>query len=112
MCDEIAEFEIEGLKVWMTHIGGYPGRYAPGVKRLLRNKGIQLMVTGHSHILKVIPDHELGLLHINPGAAGWHGWQKVRTLVRLTIDKGEVKDLEVIELAPGRIDSTYDNPRQ
>ncbi|MCM1110540.1 MAG: metallophosphatase family protein [Clostridium sp.] len=108
-CPEVEEFEIEGLKVWMTHIGGYPGRYAPGVRRLLRQEGIGLMVTGHSHILKVMPDRELGLLHINPGAAGWHGWQKVRTLVRITVDSGKVCDLEVIELAPGRRDESTNN---
>ena len=99
LCPELLEFEIEGVKVWMTYIGGYPGRYAPGVKKILRDHGIKLMISGHSHILKVIPDHELGLLHVNPGAAGHHGWQRVRTLVRLTLDQGTIKDLEVIELA-------------
>lgn len=83
----------------MTHIGGYPGRYVPGVKALLRKLGVKLMISGHSHILKVVPDRELGLLHLNPGAAGWHGWQKVRTLMRFKIDEGRVCDLEVIELA-------------
>lgn len=99
-CPEVQEFELEGVKVWMTHIGGYPGRYSPGVKKLLRDEGVKLMVAGHSHILKVIPDPELGLLHVNPGAAGYHGWQKVRTLVRLTLDSGNITDLEVIELNP------------
>lgn len=102
-CGEIQEFTTEGVRVWMTHIGGYPGKYAPGVKRLLREKNIGLMVTGHSHILKVMPDAELGLLHINPGAAGCHGWQKVRTLVRLTLDNGKIEGLEVIELGKQRI---------
>ncbi len=97
-CPEMLEFEVEGVKVWMTHIGGYPGRYAPGVKNLLRNEGIRLMVSGHSHILKVIPDPELGLLHVNPGAAGYHGWQKVRTLIKMTIESGNVTGLDVIEL--------------
>lgn len=97
-CPEILLFEIEGVKVLMTHIGGYPGRYAPGIKRLLHQEKVKLMVAGHSHILKVMPDHELGLLHVNPGAAGYHGWQKVRTLIRLTIDNGTITDLEVIEL--------------
>lgn len=99
LCPEIQEFEVEGVKVWMTHIGGYPGKYSPGVKKLLRDHGVKLMISGHSHILKVIPDHELGLLHVNPGAAGHHGWQKVRTLIRLTLDSGSVTDLEVIELS-------------
>lgn len=74
------------------------GKYSPGVRKLLAADGINLMVCGHSHILKVIPDRELDLLHINPGAAGWHGWQKERTLVRLKIDQGVMKELEVIKL--------------
>lgn len=98
VCPEILSFEIEGIKVWMTHIAGYPGKYSPGVRNLLRSEGVNLMVCGHSHILKVMPDRELNLLHINPGAAGWHGWQKERTLIRLTIDNGVMKELEVINL--------------
>ena len=98
-CNEVEEFEVEDIKVWMTHIGGYPGRYAVGVRPILRNHNINLMVTGHSHILKVMWDREHNLLHINPGAAGYHGWQKERTLVKLTIDGNNMKDLEVIELA-------------
>lgn len=97
-CREVENFTIEGINVWMTHIGGYPGRYAPGVMRLLRDNNVNLMVTGHSHILKVMWDKEMNLLHINPGAAGYHGWQKERTLIRLTIDNGNMRDLEVIEL--------------
>ena len=58
-CPEVLEFETEGVKVWMTHIGGYPGRYAPGVRRMLHDCGARLMVTGHSHILKVMNDPEL-----------------------------------------------------
>lgn len=98
-CNEVEEFEVESIKVWMTHIGGYPGRYAVGVRPILRNHNINLMVTGHSHILKVMWDREHDVLHINPGAAGYHGWQKERTLVKLTIDGNNMKDLEVIELA-------------
>lgn len=97
-CGEIEQFTVEGLNVWTTHIAGYPGRYSPGVKRLLAENRVNIMVAGHSHILKVMPDPELGLLHINPGAAGYHGWQKQRTLVRLTLDAGTIGDLEVIEL--------------
>lgn len=97
-CPEVEMFTVEGVKVWMTHIGGYPGKYARGVKPILRNNGIRLMVTGHSHILKVIYDPELELLHVNPGAAGVQGWQQQRTLIRLTLDAGTIKDLEVIEL--------------
>lgn len=91
-------FEVEGLRVYMVHIGGYPGRYAPGVAEALDLWRPGIFVSGHSHILKVMPDPRRGLLHINPGAAGHHGWQKVRTLVRLTIDAGTPTGLEVIEL--------------
>ena len=100
-CRETECFEVEGVRVWLTHIGGYPGRYSPGIKRALAENRIGLMVCGHSHILKVMPDRQLGLLHVNPGAAGYHGWQKVRTLIRLTIDSGSVTSLEVIELGKG-----------
>lgn len=82
----------------MTHIGGYPGRYAPGIRRMLVEERPKIMVAGHSHILKVVYDRELDLLHINPGAAGHHGWQRERTLIRLRLDAGDIKDLEVIEL--------------
>lgn len=103
VCPEVQQFEIEGVRVWMTHIGGYPGRYSSGVKKMLRDEKIKLMISGHSHILKVMPDRELDMLHVNPGAAGYHGWQKVRTLVRLTLDKGTITGLEVIELGKKRI---------
>lgn len=97
-CRESEIFEVEGLRIWLTHIAGYPGKYAPGVRDFLASNRINIMVCGHSHILKVMPDRQLGLLHINPGAAGYHGWQKVRTLIRLTVDSGNVSSLEVIEL--------------
>lgn len=100
-CPEVLEFQAEGVKVWMTHIGGYPGRYAPGVRRMLIESRPKIMVAGHSHILKVMHDPELDLLHINPGAAGYQGWQKVRTLLRLQIDGEDIHDLEVIELGKG-----------
>ncbi len=64
----------------------------------MQDAGIKLMISGHSHILKVIPDRELGLLHVNPGAAGYHGWQKVRTLIKMTLDNGNIVGLDVIEL--------------
>lgn len=96
---ELDIFEIEGVKVLLTHIGGYPGKWAPGMKKLLKENGIKLMVDGHSHILKIMYDHELEVLHINPGAAGVQGWQKQRTLVRLTIDGATIRDCEIIELA-------------
>lgn len=102
VCPEVQMFTVEGVNVWMTHIGGYPGKYAPGVMKELAENRIKLMVSGHSHILKVMPDVRLDLLHVNPGAAGYHGWQQVRTLVRLIIDGPEIKELEVIELGPRR----------
>lgn len=94
-CPELDIFTVEGVKVLLTHVGGYPGRWSPGMKTLLRENGIQLMVDGHSHILKVMYDRELGLLHVNPGAAGNQGWQKVRTLIRLVLDEGNISDCEV-----------------
>lgn len=97
-CPESLEFTVEGVSVFLTHIGGYPGRYAPGIRQHLGHSGPRIMVAGHSHILKIMPDRELNLLHINPGAAGYHGWQKQRTLVRLTLDAGTIAGLEVIEL--------------
>ena len=95
---EVECFTIEGVKVWMTHIGGYPGKYAPGVKMQLLQEKPKLMISGHSHILKVIPDRMLDLLHINPGAAGKQGWHVVRTLVIITIGNGTITDCEIIEL--------------
>ncbi|MDE5652285.1 MAG: metallophosphatase family protein [Muribaculaceae bacterium] len=96
---EIEIFRIEDVKVLMTHIGGYPGRWSPGMKRLLRDEKIRLMVDGHSHILRVMFDKELDLLHVNPGAAGVQGWQQKRTLVRLTIEGDGFSQCEVIELS-------------
>lgn len=98
-CNEIEIFEVEGVKVLLTHIGGYPGKYFPGIKQMLRDNDIKLFVDGHSHILKVMFDSQLNILHINPGAAGTQGWQQQRTLVKLTIDNAAMKDLEVIELS-------------
>ncbi|MDE6299408.1 MAG: metallophosphatase family protein [Muribaculaceae bacterium] len=97
-CTELEIFNVEDVKVLLTHIGGYPGKWAKGMKNLLREEKINLMVDGHSHILKVMFDKELGLLHINPGAAGHAGWHKVRTLVRLVIDGADMRDCEIIEL--------------
>ena len=96
---EVLRFKVEECNVLMTHIGGYPGKYSPAIRDLLRSERPQLFVAGHSHILKVIYDKEIGCLHVNPGAAGRQGWHAVRTLVKLTIDGSEIKDLEVVELA-------------
>lgn len=83
----------------MTHIGGYPGRYASGIKPMLMRERPNIFISGHSHILKVMNDAQLNLLHINPGAVGRHGWQAVRTLIILEIDKGKITNCQVIELA-------------
>ena len=91
-------FTTEGVKVVLTHIGGYPGKYAPGMRGRLQLSQPKLMVCGHSHILKVIPDRSLGVLVVNPGAAGRQGWQRVRTLVTLTLDAGSITHCQVIEL--------------
>lgn len=91
-------WDCEGAEVLMKHIGGYPGRYDPSIREQIHRRPPKLFVSGHSHILKVEYDRSLGLLHINPGAAGIQGWQTVRTLVRLTADGGRFKDLEVIEI--------------
>ena len=92
------EFVTEGLKVYMIHIGGYPGRYTAGVKSKLVQSKPGLFICGHSHILKIVRDPELGILHINPGAAGIHGFHQVRTMVRLQINNGKILQPEVIEL--------------
>lgn len=98
-CPEVLEFTVEECRVLLTHIGGYPGRYSPGIRPMLRDGAVRLFVCGHSHILKVMPDPALGLLHVNPGAAGTRGWHRQRTIVRLTVDGKNIRDLEVIELA-------------
>lgn len=103
VCPEVEIFTVENINVLMTHIGGYPTRYAPGIKTMLTENRTKLFVSGHSHILRVMPDATLDLLHINPGAAGNQGWQKVRTLVRLTLDNGDMRDLDVIELGKLKI---------
>lgn len=97
-CPELDIFEAGGARVLLTHIGGYPGRWSPGMRKLLADNNIDIMVDGHSHILKVMRDPELNLLHINPGAAGQQGWHRVRTMVRLDIEGGRPTGCEVIEL--------------
>ena len=92
-------FTCEQVKVFIQHIGGYPGRYAPGVKDEIIKNNIDLFISGHSHILKIMFDDKLNCLHMNPGAAGKQGWHKVKTLIRFVIDGKEMKTCEVIELA-------------
>lgn len=96
---EVLRFSIEGCSVIMKHIGGYPGHYDSSIRGTIYKERPQLFISGHSHILKVMYDKTLGCLHINPGAAGKHGWQRVRTIVKLTIDNGKFEDIEVIELS-------------
>ena len=93
-------WNCEEVKVYMKHIGGYPGRYAPGVKQEISDNQAKLFISGHSHILKVIYDDKLDCLHMNPGAAGKQGWHKVRTMLRFAIDGATIKDCEIIELGP------------
>ena len=97
--EEFCYFRCEEVTVLMTHIGGYPRRYAPRALQRIQSARPKLFIAGHSHILKVMHDRSLNTLHINPGAAGIHGFHKVRTLVRFTIDNGAFSNLEVIELA-------------
>jgi len=92
------KFTIEGVSVWITHIGGYPYRYNPRVKESILLRPPKLFISGHSHILKVQYDKKLKLLHMNPGAAGKHGFHKVRTLLRFEIENTEIKNLEIIEM--------------
>lgn len=93
------KFETENVTVWMTHIGGYPNNYYPRIKEDLANEKPTIFISGHSHILKVQYDKKLGILHLNPGAAGKHGFHKVRTMLRFELDNGEIKNMEIIELA-------------
>ena len=95
---EDSVFTVEGVKVVITHIGGYPGRYNARVRQLLLCERPKLYICGHSHILKVMSDPKLGLLHMNPGAAGIHGFHHMRTLLRFTVDSGNIRDLEAVEL--------------
>lgn len=92
-------FMVEGVDVWITHIGGYPNKYNMRVRETIKQNPPKLFICGHSHILKVQYDEKLQLLHLNPGAAGKHGFHKVRTLLRFVLDKGDIKELEIIELA-------------
>lgn len=98
MFPEKLMFRCEGIDVLMKHIGGYPGNYDKSIRSQIYARPPKLFISGHSHILKVQYDKTLGLLHINPGAAGIQGWQKERTLVRLTIDGTDMRDCEVVTL--------------
>jgi uncharacterized protein len=91
-------FMCEEVDVWLTHVGGYPDHYSPPVYTEIHKNPPSLFISGHSHILKVMNDKRLGLLHINPGAAGISGQHLVRTAVRFAIEGNDIKDLEYLEL--------------
>ena len=92
------KFRTEEVSVWMTHIGGYPYRYSPRVKKTISLNPPKIFISGHSHILKVQYDKKNKLLHMNPGAAGKHGFHKVRTMLRFEIENADIKNLEIIEM--------------
>lgn len=92
-------FTVEGVTVWMTHIGGYPGKWPRNIAAELRWHPVTLFVCGHSHICKAMYDRNFGTLMLNPGAAGTYGQQVHRTLMRFVLNEGKIEDLEVIELA-------------
>ena len=95
---EFINFKCEEVNVLITHIGGYPGKYAKGIKEKIQKLRPKLFICGHSHILKVIFDKKFNLLHMNPGAAGNYGIHKVKTILKFKIDKENITDLKVIEL--------------
>ncbi|MDL2223698.1 metallophosphatase family protein [Bacteroidales bacterium OttesenSCG-928-M06] len=98
ICPEKLRFTIEGVHILMTHIGGYPGKYSPGILKDIYADTPQLFVCGHSHILKIMYDKRFQMLCVNPGAAGKYGFHQVRTLLRFAIDGTDIKNMEIIEL--------------
>jgi len=96
----VLTWECEGVRVYMTHIGGYPGNYEAGTRKELSRLGPGLFISGHSHVLKVMRDPALSLLHMNPGACGHNGWHAVRTILRFTVEAGKISGVEAIELGP------------
>jgi putative phosphoesterase len=94
------EWDCEGVQVYMTHIGGYPGNYDARAKKELARRKPALFVCGHSHILRIARDPALGLLHMNPGACGHHGWHTMRTMLRFSVSTGKIGDVEAVELGP------------
>ena len=94
---ENLRFQIEEMKIWITHIGGYPNKYNQRIRQEINNNPPDIFICGHSHILKVINDKKLDVLHINPGAIGKHGFHHVRTMIKFEIMKSKIQNLEVIE---------------
>jgi len=97
---EQLQWECEGVRVYMRHIGGYPGHYDPRAKRELAGCKPDLFISGHSHIARIMRDPELKLLHMNPGAAGVVGWHTQRTALRFAIHSRKIQNVELIELGP------------
>ncbi|GGC95007.1 phosphoesterase [Flavobacterium lutivivi] len=91
-------FFCENVEVWITHIGGYPGKYNQAIRAEIQKKPPKLFICGHSHILKVQFDKKLNLLHMNPGAAGIYGFHQMRTMLRFEIDGDKIQNLEIIEM--------------
>ena len=91
-------FDCEGMKIWMTHIGGAPPNYNPRIKKILKERVPDIFICGHSHILRVKKDDKLNMLYINPGAAGNHGFHPIKIIIRMEIMEAKIKKLEVIEL--------------
>jgi putative phosphoesterase len=92
-----AKFTIEKVRVWITHIGGYPNNYDVRIRKEIQQNPPTLFISGHSHILKVMYDKKLNTLHLNPGAIGKHGFHKVRTMLRFQIEQDKISNLEIIE---------------
>lgn len=97
---EHQRFKTEGFDIWFTHIGGYPPKYNFKVKEEIVKNPPEIFLSGHSHILKIIPDNKLNLLHINPGAAGNNGFHKIRTMVMMELKEHKIIDIKAIELGP------------
>jgi len=93
------KFRVEKVNVWMTHIGGYPNKYNQRIREEINQNPPKIFISGHSHILKVVYDKKLQLLHLNPGAAGNHGFHKLRTMLRFELEAGNITNMEIIELA-------------
>jgi hypothetical protein len=91
-------FTSGGVRVWMTHIGGYPGAYEKTVRMELKSDPPDLFICGHSHITRIMYDKAHGLLYLNPGAAGYSGFHKVMTVLRFSVGEGKISDMELIEL--------------
>ena len=99
---EYVYFEVEGVRVLILHIGGYPGRYSQKARSLIEKHRPDVFISGHSHILKIMRDHRYNLIHFNPGACGFKGFHKVRTFIMLDIFNGEISNVQAIELARRR----------